>query len=128
MTMNSVILKGVEVKIGDTVRFINDVDLYKGDFEGFHTIVKPELGKVYTVRGFSDNGGFLLEEIVNEPIPVEAHGFVDFEEPGFAIWRFEPANPLIAEVRAVLKSKKKVQIKIEKELIERLEETLELAN
>ena len=128
MTMNSVILKGVEVKIGDTVRFINDVDLYKGDFEGFNSIVKPELGKIYTVRGFSDKGGFLLEEIVNTEIPVEVGGFINYEEPGFAIWRFEPANPLIAEVRAVLKSKKKVQIKIEKELIERLEETLELAN
>jgi hypothetical protein len=126
--MKSVMLKGVEVKIGDSVRFINDVDLYKGGYDGFDTIIKPELGRVYTVRGFSDSGGFYLKEIRNQLITTAVGGGFSENEPGFAVWRFDPANPLIEEIRAVLKSKKKVNIKIEKEVIESLDEVLELMN
>ena len=103
----SVILKGVEVKIGDAVRFIDDTNLYTDNYDGFDKIVKPKLGKAYTVRGFTINNGFYLEEIVNEVIVTDTGEAI---EPGFGIFRFEPANPLIAEVIAVVKSKKKVNV------------------
>lgn len=126
--MKSIMLKGVEVKIGDTVRFIDDSNLYKDKYDGFDTIIKPVLGKVYTVRGFSNKGGFLLEEIVNNTIETELFGFITEVEPGFGVWRFDPANPMIAEVRAVLKANKKVNITIVPEILEKLEEVLELVN
>lgn len=125
--MKSIILKGVEVKIGDTVRFINNVDLYVGGFDGFDRIIKPVVGKVYTVRGFSDLNGFYLEEIKNSTIEYIDNDIIYTVEPGFGFWRFEPANPLIAEVKEVASKNKKVSIKIEKEIIEKSERMLELS-
>lgn len=121
-------LKGVEVKIGDEIRFINDADLYVGDYEGVDSIIKPKVGNVYTVRGFSDSNGFYLTEIVNKNIPVALFGYIVDVEPGFGIWRFDPANPLIIEVKESAKSKKKVNIVIAPELKETLEEILEFTN
>jgi hypothetical protein len=121
----SIMLKGVEVKIGDTVRFIDDANLYTDKYDGFDKIVKPVLGKVYTVRGFTVNNGFYLDEIVNEVLVSDTGVAL---EPGFGVYRFDPANPLIAEVKAAAKSKKKVNIVIAPEVIETLEEVLEFAN
>lgn len=121
----SIMLKGVEVKIGDTVRFIDDTNLYTENYNGFDKIIKPEVGKVYTVRGFTFKNGFYLEEIVNELLVAETGATC---EPGFGVFRFDPANPLIAEVREAVKSKKKVNITIAPEVIETLEEVLELVN
>lgn len=123
--MKSVVLNGVVVKIGDQVRFVNDANMYSGESD----IKMPELGKVYTVRGFSDKGGFLLEEVENLSFIWFTNTGEEFEsEPGFAIWRFEPANPLIAEVKAIAKAKKKINVKIDPEVIETLEEVLEYVN
>jgi hypothetical protein len=126
--MKSIILKGVEVKIGDKVRFIDNRNLYTEDYDGFNNIIKPELGKIYSVRGFTNNNGFYLDEIVNSLIQTAAMGYTFEVEPGFGIYRFEPANPLVLEVEALLKSKKKVNITISPEIIETLEERLELVN
>jgi hypothetical protein len=83
-------VSGVDVFIGDKVRFINDSNLYQGDTEGFDTIVKPKVGKIYEVRGFSDKGGLYLVGINNQEIPFNSDGYVFYAEPGFATWRFAP--------------------------------------
>lgn len=90
--MKTVILKGQEIKIGSQVRFVNDTNLYVG-VEG---VIKPVLGQVYTVRGFSEPNGFYLEEVKNIDFEwTSPNGDVDsVSEPGFAVWRFEPATPL----------------------------------
>lgn len=116
--MKSIMLNGVQVKIGDQVRYINDFDLYTGGFQGFDSIIKPKLGKIYTVRGFSLRKGFFLEEIVNSPVEFEVDGLIFSDEPGFGIWRFEPASPMAIEVLESIKSGKKVNIKIEPEILE----------
>jgi hypothetical protein len=126
--MKTVILKGQEIKIGSEVRFIDDRNLYSD----VKNIIKPVLGNVYVVRGFSKNGGFLLEGIENQ-----IHTFADMNgtifdtcEPGFAVNRFEPATPLkkrkivrieilpMVEERLYVPTKKKTKVK---------EEELELA-
>jgi len=88
--MKTLILKGQEIKIGSQVRFVNDKELYTG-IEG---VIKPELGKVYTVRNINDLGGFLLEEVKNIDFEwFSSSGELDLvAEPGFASWRFEPAK------------------------------------
>lgn len=108
--MKSVILKGQKIEIGSKVRFINDKELYVG-LEG---VTRPIIGQVYTVRGFTDVGGFFLEEIKNDIFQWMIDDKVDSEsEPGFATWRFEPAE---------MTSKRKiVQIKIEPIIEERLD-------
>ena len=58
--MKSIILKGQEIKIGSKVRFVNNSDLYT--FDKIGEISKPRLGRVYTVRGFTDKDGFFLEQ------------------------------------------------------------------
>ncbi len=90
--MKTVILKGQEIKIGSQVRFVNDKDLYNG----VKDIVKPVLGQVYTVRGFTDLNGFYLEEVknINFEWTTESGDVDSVSEPGFAVWRFEPAQPL----------------------------------
>lgn len=90
--MKTVILKGQEIKIGSQVRFVNDKDLYVD----VKDVNKPALGQVYTVRGFTELNGFLLEEVKNINFEwTNDSGDVDsVAEPGFAIWRFEPAIPL----------------------------------
>jgi len=126
--MKTVILKGQEIKIGSEVRFIDDRNLYSD----VKNIIKPVLGNVYVVRGFSKNGGFLLEGIENQ-----IHTFADMNgtifdtcEPGFGVSRFEPATPLkkrkivrieilpIVEERLYVPTRKKTKVK---------EEELELA-
>lgn len=108
--MKTIILKGVEIKIGSQVRFVNNKDLYKG----IAGIVKPEIGKVYTVRDINEKNGFLLKEITNPEFEwYKTSGELDLiAEPGFAAWRFEPATPL--------KKKRVVKIKIEPIVEERL--------
>jgi hypothetical protein len=108
--MKTVILKGVEIKIGSQVRFIDDRNLYSD----VPTIIKPVVGNVYVVKGFSKNGGFLLETIDNPVYRfVTPEGnLIEICEPGFAVNRFEPARPL---------SKKKiVNIEIKPQVEERL--------
>jgi hypothetical protein len=109
--MKTIILKGQEIKVGSQVRFIDDRHLYD-ECEG---IVKPEVGKVYTVRAFTKLNGFYLEEVKNDERNwVNDQGEVDdFAEPGFAAWRFEPAQPL--------RKKKIVNIEILPMVEERLE-------
>ena len=56
--MKTVILNGQEIKIGTKLRFIDDRNLYTDNRD----IIKiPELGEIYTVRGFNDIGGMLLQ-------------------------------------------------------------------
>lgn len=118
--MKSVVINGIVVKIGDKVRFVNDSNMSiktqvpDGNF--------PVFSKEYTVRGFSSKGGFLLEELRNISVGVrEMDGSVrDAGEFGFATWRFEPASPLYLEVIALSKRNKKVDIKIEKLVEERI--------
>jgi len=78
-------------------------------------VIKPVVGQVYTVRGFTKLNGFLLEEIKNvEHNWVNDQGELDdVAEPGFAVWRFEPAQPL--------RKKKIVNIEILPMVEERLE-------
>ncbi|MFY7668508.1 MAG: hypothetical protein ACOVQG_07175 [Crocinitomicaceae bacterium] len=80
-------LNKFDVKIGESIRFIDDTNLYEGI-----TIIKlPEIGKVYTVRGYSEKG-FYLEEIKNidiEWINGETREVDSVCEPGFGAWRFE---------------------------------------
>lgn len=119
--MKSVILKGVEVKIGDSVRFIDDSKLYV-DCD----LIRPKIGGVYAVRkitsGSAGRPSFLLDEITNAEWFVEdGHGDVDMKEPGFAIWRFEPAKPLSDAISEV--DSEKIKNVIEK-LLEPLEEQL----
>ena len=76
-----------DVKIGESIRFIDDSNLY----EGISFIIRPEIGKVYTVRGYSEKG-FYLEEIKNidiEWINGETREVDSVCEPGFGAWRFE---------------------------------------
>lgn len=108
--MKTIILKGVEIKIGSKVRFVNDTKLYTG-IEG---ITKPELGVVYTVRDINEKGGFLLKEIENVVFEwyFESGELDCVAEPGFANWRFEPQKPQSL--------KKVVRIKIEQPVEETL--------
>ena len=109
--MKTILLKGVEIKIGSRVRFVNDKGLYT-EVDG---VIKPEVGKVYTVRDINDLGGFLLEEVKNIYFEwYSPSGKLDFvSEPGFANFRFEPGLPS-------LRRKKIVQIKILPEVKETL--------
>jgi len=107
--MRTIILKGVEIKIGSKVKFIDNFDLYEDSTK----INKPELGKVYTVNGFSKKG-FFLKEIKNDIFEWrDEFGNTNLSEPGFGSWRFEPYQPL----------QKKVEINcsFEKILEERIE-------
>ncbi len=109
--MKSIILKGQEIKVGSQVRFMDERHLYDNT-EG---IVKPVIGQVYSVRGFTDLNGFYLNEIKNEIFEwINDQGEIDsVAEPGFAAWRFEPAQPL--------RKKKIVNIEILPLVEERLE-------
>jgi hypothetical protein len=70
---------------------VNDSNLYTG-VEG---VIKPILGQVYVVRGFTDLNGFYLEGINNMIFNwYSTQGKLEsIAEPGFANWRFEPAQP-----------------------------------
>lgn len=120
--MKTILLNGIEIKIGSQVRFVNDKDLYT-KVDGVN---KPVVGKIYTVRDINDKDGFLLREVKN----IDFHwfnlngSFSKTTEPGFGHWRFEPATPL--------RKKKIVQIEIVSQIEERLYrpkkvETLEIA-
>lgn len=100
--MKTITINGIEVKIGDKVRYVNDKDLYK-DVDG---VIKPVIGNIYTVRDINKKGGFLLEEIKNIDYEwYSTSGKLEYiEEPGFANWRFEPKKPI--------SRKKVVQIEI----------------
>lgn len=102
-SVKRVTINGVEIKIGDKVRFINDVNLYVH----FQNVYRPRLRKVYTVRDINELGGFLLEEVINVNFEwYSLEGKIDLiAEPGFANWRFEPQKP-------VSKKRKIVWIKI----------------
>lgn len=108
--MKTIILKGVEIKIGSKVRFVNDKDLYVG----IKGVIKPTIGEVYTVRDINEKNGFLLKEIKNEELEwYKTNGELDIvAEPGFACWRFEPQTPL--------RKKKVVQIEILPQVEERI--------
>jgi hypothetical protein len=108
--MKTITINGIEVKIGDKVRYVNDKDLYK-DVDG---VIKPVIGSIYTVRDINKKGGFLLEEIKNIDYEwYSASGKLEYiEEPGFANWRFEPKKPI---------SRKKV-VKIE--ILPQVKETI----
>ena len=109
--MQIVVLKGQEISIGSRVRFVDEHNLYSG----YSFVNKPTVGEVYTVRGFSEKNGFLLEELENELVFwTNDNGDIDgYSEPGFAVWRFEPAQPL--------RKKKIVKIEILPIVEERLE-------
>jgi hypothetical protein len=109
--MKTIILKGQEIKIGSQVRFMDDRHLYAD----VKDVIKPVVGQVYTVRDFTKLNGFLLEEVKNvEHNWVNDQGELDdVAEPGFAAWRFEPAQPL--------RKKKIVNIEILPMVEERLE-------
>lgn len=108
--MKTITINGVEVKIGDKVRYMNDRDLYIG-VDG---VIKPVIGVIYTVRDINKKGGFLLEEIKNIDFEwYSLSGELEYiEEPGFANWRFEPKKPIA--------KKKVVQIEILPEVKETL--------
>jgi hypothetical protein len=108
--MKTITINGIEVKIGDKVRYVNNKDLYI-DVEG---VIKPVIGNIYTVRDINKKGGFLLEEIKNIDFEwYSPSGEVEYiEEPGFANWRFEPKKPIAR--------KKIVQIEILPEVKETL--------
>lgn len=108
--MKYVILNGQKITIGSKVRFIHNQDLYVGRTAQF---ILPELGEIYTVRGFTNKGGFYLEEIKNKSFRFLVEGVQDeTAEPGFAVWRFEAATPL--------KTKKIVSVEILPQVEERL--------
>ena len=90
--MKTIILQGQEIRIGSSVRFVNDSNLYTR-IEG---VIKPILGQVYVVRGFTDLNGFYLEGINNMIFNwYSTQGKLEsIAEPGFANWRFELAQPL----------------------------------
>lgn len=101
-----------DVKIGESIRFIDDTNLY----EGITFINLPELGKVYTVRGYSEKG-FYLEEIKNidiEWINGETRGVDSVCEPGFGAWRFEKLKTIKVEIDEKLLA----SIKETKEILE----------
>jgi hypothetical protein len=105
-----VILKGEKITIGSKIRFIDETELY------INTILnRPEIGKVYTVSGFSPPGGFYLEEIKNKVFNwLDDQGNITSKaEPGFATWRFEPIKKN--------SNKKIVNIKIEFPIEEKLD-------
>lgn len=115
--MKSVILKGQKIEVGSKVKFINDIDLYVG-VDG---VIKPIVGHIYTVRGFTTLGGFYLEEIKNIIFKWYNGDKLESEdEPGFATWRFEPAE--------MITKRKIVQIKIEPIIEERLDRNLITSN
>jgi hypothetical protein len=108
-----------DVKIGESIRFIDDSNLY----EGISFIIRPEIGKVYTVRGYSEKG-FYLEEIKNidiEWINGETREVDSVCEPGFGAWRFEKLKTIKIKIDARLLS----TIKKRKEFIQ-LETNIEL--
>lgn len=111
--MKTVILKGQTITIGSKIRFVDDRNLY----EGYSNINKPSVGLVYTVRAFSQKNGFLLEEVKNDFATwTDDDGNIEGSgEPGFAVWRFEPGQPV--------RKKKIVQIEILPMVEERLEIT-----
>lgn len=116
--MKTIILNGQEITIGTKLRFIDDRNLYPDNRD----IIKiPELGEIYTVRGFNDIGGIYLKEIKNQHINfVNSEGKTDnISEPGFSIRRFEPAQTL-SKKKSIAK-KKIVQIEILPVVEERLE-------
>lgn len=110
----SIILKGQEITIGSKIRFVNNKDLYT--FDKIGQISKPRLGRVYTVRGFTDKEGFFLEEIKNPVLDWhDSSGrFTQKGEPGFAAWRFDPYTPLYKNVKIECEFEKVVEEKIEK--------------
>lgn len=113
--MKSVMLNGVEVKVGSLVRFVNDANLYDiGPIS--ETIIKPVLYGFYVVRGFAYNGSFLLEGINNKSyvFPEGKH------EPGFNPKRFEPVT-IMNHTVVENKNEKVVKIRIKKEIIEKLD-------
>jgi hypothetical protein len=117
--MESVILNGIEVKVGSLVRLIDDSNIYDiGPIS--ETIIRPVLYGYYIVRGFavssSSNGSFLLEGINNKEYKFPAGTF----EPGFSTKRFIAVTPLN---HTVSKEKKKsiIKIKIQKEVVESLD-------
>lgn len=100
--MKYVILNNQKISIGSKVRFIHSQDLYAGRTANINL---PQLGTVYTVRGFTTKGGFYLEEVKNDTFRFLVEGVQDeTAEPGFAVWRFEAATPL--------KTKKIVNIEV----------------
>ncbi len=108
--MKSVILNGVEVKVGSLVRFINDVDMYVGI-----KLNTPILYGYYVVRGFS-NGGFLLEGVENQKQNIftkEDESEFEVNEPGFAFNRFTSVPKI--------KKDYKINFKIKREVIESLD-------
>jgi hypothetical protein len=111
--MKSVILNGQKITIGSKVRYVNNKDLYPSDKK--NEIIKPRIGKVYTVRGFTHENGFYLEEIVNKVIDWFPNGKYESTcEPGFGVWRFEPYVPLYDNVEIECEFEKVVEEKIEK--------------
>jgi hypothetical protein len=109
-------LNKFDVKIGESIRFIDDTNLYEGI-----TIIKlPEIGKVYTVRGYSEKG-FYLEEIKNidiEWINGETREVDSVCEPGFGAWRFEKLKTIKVEIdEKLLASIKKTKEILELETI-----------
>lgn len=110
----SIILKGQEITIGSKIRFVNNNDLYT--FDKIGKISKPRLGRVYTVRGFTDKDGFFLEEIKNSVLDWYDNSgrLTQKGEPGFAAWRFEPHTPLYENVKIECEFEKVVEEKIEK--------------
>lgn len=106
--MKYVILNGQKITIGSKVRFIHNQDLYVGRTVQF---ILPELGEIYTVRGFTNKGGFYLEEIKNKSFRFLVEGVQDeTAEPGFAVWRFEAATPL--KKRKIVNFEVKPQVEI----------------
>ncbi|MBM3186009.1 MAG: hypothetical protein FJZ67_06890 [Bacteroidetes bacterium] len=103
-------LSKFDVKIGESIRFIDDTNLY----EGITFIKLPEIGKVYTVRGYSEKG-FYLEEIKNidiEWIDEKTKEVTSVCEPGFGAWRFEKLKTIKIEIdeRLIASIKEKKEI------------------
>jgi len=106
--MKYVILNNQKISIGSKVRFIHSQDLYVGRTANFNL---PQVGNVYTVRGFSPKGGFYLEEIKNKVYRFFVEGVQDVtNEPGFAVWRFEAAIPLKAKKIVNIEVKPQVEL------------------
>jgi hypothetical protein len=100
-------MKIENIKIGSTVRFVNDTNLYAG-----LDIKKPVLYGYYKVRGFSAKG-FYLEGIENAPIKwVNEAGESHSSEPGFGAWRFEPVADSVLSREDLAKEAKVEGIKI----------------
>lgn len=130
--MKSVILNGVEVKIGSMVRLINDFDMYSTG-EVSETIIRPILYGYYVVRGFSPiSGSFYLDGINNKTYLLNYSGEMFEIEPAFAINRFVPVpNSKMSQSDAKKESKSNfTKITINREVIESLDlkEVLEFTN